>query len=194
MGLFYASTIRVVMGGCQAALFPAVYVLLCQWLPPSERSQLLAFPSAFSRFGTIVMYLTVPPILASYGWETVFYVCGFATLAWSFLFLVLVSNSPDQSNWLSKRERLYIETHMEPRLDSRSPARDTKLAGGSELELAKRASVDWIRLVSNKPIWFLTLVMFASEWSNMLLLIKLTSFLGGAMKMDLTEVSCCGCC
>lgn len=185
------------MGASQAPLFPAVYVLLCEWLPKDERSKWLPYPSAFSRFGAIIMYLVLPLILRVYGWEAVYYVCGTATLLWSVLFVIFGSNSPEQSYWISKQELSFIESQIEPKLNNNSTTSVTQqqrnnimTASGFTIneEKDKKPSVSFITMAKNKAILILSLVMFTSEWSNLLLLIKLPDFLKSALKMELEEI------
>ena len=182
------------MGACQGALFPAVYVLLCEWLPPKERSKWLPYPSAFSRFGTIVMNLSVPFIMLNYDWETVFYVSGVITLMWCVLFVIFGSNSPSQSYWISKEELMFIESRMEPRVGTLTQQPTSMTASGftineSANETLSRPSVSWFKIATNKALLILSFVMFTSEWSNMLLLVKLPGFLKPVLRMDLVEVS-----
>lgn len=193
LSVILASIIRIALGGFQAGLFPACYVLLCEWLPKDERSKWLAWPSAFSRVGTIVMNLMVPYVLENHGWEGVFYLSGGVTLAWSVVFFVLAANSPNQSYWISKAELVYIESHMEPRVGTLKKAADVTGSGFTINESAsdalKKPSLSWRRLVFSKPVIVLSFVMFTSEWSNMLLLLKLAGFLSQALKFDIVEVS-----
>lgn len=197
--IYYAYAVRFILGASQGALFPAVYVFLCEWLPRSERSKWLPVPSAFSRIGTIVMNLILPIILINYNWESVFYVSGAAALLWCIVFITFASNSPQQSYWISKQELMYIESHMEPRVGTLSVVQQqtstTSVTGSgfSINEPAKKSlskpSVSWKKIATNKAILILSLVMFTSEWSNMLLLVKLPGFLGPVLKLDLVEVN-----
>lgn len=191
-----AQLVRLIMGACQGALFPVCYVFLCEWLPRNERSSWLPFPSAFSRIGTIVMNLILPIIIKNYDWETVFYVSGIVTLTWCVVFLVFGSNSPSQSYWISKQELIYIESHMEPRIGTLNKQSDVSASGFTINEPAveqqqqslSKPSIDWMKILTNRPILILSLVMFLSDWSNFILLVKLPGFLIPALEMDLVEV------
>lgn len=181
------------MGATQGALFPAVYVLFCEWLPKDERSKWLPYPSAFSRFGAIIMNLVIPIILLDYGWEAVYYVCGTATLIWCILFIIFGSNSPEQSYWISKQELIFIHSQMESKkLDSiRQQRNDIMTASGftiNEEKADKKPSVSLVKMAKNKAILILSLVMFTSEWSNVLLLVKLPDFLKSALSMETKEI------
>lgn len=192
----YAFVARFIMGVSQGALFPAVYVFLCEWLPRDERSKWLPVPSAFSRIGTIVMNQALPIILINYGWESVFYVSGGAALVWCIVFIIFASDSPQQSRWISTAELTHIESCMDPPANPASiapqQAKSVTASGFSINEAAEKSlstpSVSWTKIVTNKAILMLSLVMFTSEWSNMLLLVKLPGFLGSVLKLDLVEV------
>lgn len=187
LSVYAASLMRIVLGFFQAGIFPACYVLLCEWLPKEELSRYLTWPSAFSRVGTIVMNLLIPMIIFNLNWEWVFYISGGTTLAWTIFFMVFGSNSPNQSHWISKGELIYVESRMEPRVGTQSGS------GGADFSITQmplaKPAISWKKIATNRALLLMSLVMFTSEWSNMLLLIKLPGFLGSALKMDLGEIS-----
>ena len=199
--IVFAYIVRVVIGLSQGGLFPAVYVLLCKWLPKKERSSWLAVPSAFGRFGTIAMNLIVPILYRKFGWEMVFYFSGFVTLFWGLVFLALAADCPQTSRWISQKELMFIEARMEPQLESltKQPV-SLKTASGFTIdeqstEQITGTSTNWLKMITNKPLLVLALVMFTSEWCNVLLLVKLPGFLLSipVFDMNLEEVSNCGC-
>jgi MFS family permease len=202
--------IRVLMGASQAGLFPASYVLLCNWLPESERSSWLAVPSAMGRLGTIAMNLVVPIIMFHYNWEWVFYASGLVTLAWTLLMLVFGADRPASSWWLSREEFIHIHTRIGPEQQSTVGAKQstdnnelgaswpTLSLDGSTTTLDKSAkrptgkpakpTIDWLKMLTSRAVIIMTVVMFSSEWSNMLLLVTLPCFLGPALGMSLDEI------
>lgn len=187
--IIYVYISRVIMGASQGVLFPASYVFLCEWLPQNERSKWLSIPSTFGRFGTILMYLVVPSILHHYSWEYVFYLSGAVTLGWSLIFIIFASNKPSSSYWISDKELIYIESRMEPTLAELNRQTTLSASGFTINEPVVNPKINWLKLILNKPLVILSLVMFTSEWSNMLLLVKLPGFLRPALGMDIDEVS-----
>lgn len=139
------------------------------------------------------MNFVLPVVLRNFDWETVFYASGGVTLIWCITFVVLGSNEPESSWWISKAELLYIEANQESRPAAQQSQQQISASGFTINESAdqvhKAAPVDWHKIVTNKGIMVLTLVMFSSEWANMILLIKLPGFLGPVLKMDVAEVS-----
>lgn len=184
----FAYIIRIIMGATQGALFPSTYVILCEWLTKSERSTWLPWPSTFSRFGAIAMYLIVPIIMQLYDWEMVFYISGVACLTWVLIFIIFASDCPSQSFWISKKELAHIELNQE--LPAPVKSEPSLTASGFELNAAQcKPQLSWTKVATNKGVYILSLVMFTSEWSNMLLLVKLPGFLGPVFNMDVAEVS-----
>lgn len=194
IGFYLAFSLRVFLGCTQGAMFPAVYVFFCQWLPKKERPKWLPFPSAFSRFGTIAMNTMVPIILDAFGWEAVFYFIGGAALVWCGLFLVFASSTPQDNYWISKDELVYIESHMEPQVGTLSQ-RSTVTASGFTINessaAASKPPISWKKIFTNKAVLVMSLVMFSAEWSNAILLITLPKFLGkkGAFNMECQEIA-----
>lgn len=196
----YVYILRIIMGACQSSLFASSYILIGDWMPTNERAKWLPYPATFSRIGTIVMNIVIPPILYKLGWPYVFYFCGAATLVWALVFLVFGSRSPLDSFWISEFEREYIESHKkdatvdcsQASLDKEQPSKTVTASNytlNEPSQKLKPIKLSWTKLVLNRPIFMLSMVMFASEWSNMLTLIKLPGFLGLALKFSLEEVS-----
>lgn len=48
-------------------------------------------------------------LIAAFGWESVFYVTGLISLAWSILWMVLIYDSPAEHPRISDEERRFIE-------------------------------------------------------------------------------------
>jgi len=194
---------RFAMGVFQAGLFPSAYVLLCQWLPKQERSKWLPVTGTASRIGMIFMNFIVPVIVKEFDWEMVFYFSGLITLVWTLAFAVIASNSPSSSCWISQREQLYIESRLEKQSSpgaqslakmSSPQSRATSLASlNQQLVIEEKLPpISWRRLLTNRAMIIMTCAMFAAEWSNLLLLIKLPGFLSSALKMEISEIGLWG--
>lgn len=190
--MVFAFLIRVLLGATQGAMFPAIYVFFCQWLPKNERPKWLPFPSAFSRFGTIAMMLIVPLILEKCTWEAVFYATGGAALIWCIIFIVFASSTPQTNYWISSEELAYIESHMEPKTQDLTKSSIVTASGFSINESSsqanKKPSINWFKMLTNKAVLVMALVMFTAEWSNAILLIKLPDYLESVFGMSTKEI------
>lgn len=174
---------RFIMGVLQSGVFPASYVLLSDWLPPIERSKWLPIPSAASRVGMIVISMLCNTIITHYNWQTVFYFSALATLIWTTVWFIVGSSRPRDNLFIGRKELLYIETNLKARTVLKEP--NTQL-GVNEKVFKK--PVDWMKLIKSPSVWIMTLVMFGSEWSNMLLFMLMPRFFSGPLKLDLGEV------
>lgn len=102
--------LRLVMGACEGAMYPAVLRLMAHWIPEDERSW--AGSLAFSGFpvGTIVgMAASGAMIQRSHiGWPIVFYFYGGLGLIIYLLHCVLCYDSPDIHPFICKSEASYL--------------------------------------------------------------------------------------
>lgn len=191
-GFELAFAIRVILGATQGAMFPAVYVMFCEWLPKKERPKFLTFPSTFSRIGTIMMNLIVPIILKHLAWEWVFYISGGSALIWSVLFIVFASSVPQDNYWLSKAELAYIESHSGHKIESLAHNPTISASGftinESAAEAKTRPAINWFKVLTNRSVLIMSVVMFTAEWSNSILLILLPKFLGPVFEMSCSEI------
>lgn len=191
--------LRLLMGVSQAGLFPAMYVLYSRWLPASERSYLLPVPSALSRFGIIALNFVVPYVMSLYGWPMVFMLSGAITIAWATMLLVFASSRPGSNRWLPTNELLYINTRMKseaastaklaPMISTSSSINDICFEPEPASKSTPSNSIDWLKLMLNRPVAMLIVVMLSSEWSNLMLIVQLPTFLKQGLQMNLAEVS-----
>ncbi len=63
--------------------------------------------------GTVISIPTAGLIAGSLGWESVFYIHGGLALIWCVLWVILVSDCPDEHKWISEEEKEFIAgSHM----------------------------------------------------------------------------------
>ena len=163
--------IRGLMGICQAALFPACYVLYAQWLPPLERSQALPILCVGAYVGSIVAststgYFSEQPSL---GWEMGFYMPAALCAIWSLLWLWMGTSEPRQHSSISLEELEYIESKLE--------IKRTSMNGGGESGSSSRKDIDWMKLLKSQHIWAMMVAFFASNWSFSIVLLLLPDYL-----------------
>lgn len=84
--------VRVVMGGAESVVLPAVQRILANWVPPDKKS--LAVASVLSGFqlGTVCAYLLSPLVIDRFdGWRGMFYLYGSVGILWLIPWLLFVS-------------------------------------------------------------------------------------------------------
>ena len=86
-------------------------VLIANWAPEEERSTLSSIIYGGTSLGTVLSIPTTGLLASIWGWESVFYVHGGLAVFWLILWATLVSDSPDQNNFVSEDEKKFIADH-----------------------------------------------------------------------------------
>ncbi|KAL0478182.1 anion transporter [Acrasis kona] len=120
---------RIGLGLGEAVNFPAVNHLTGIWIPKSERTRQSTITSTGLELGTLLALLLSPVISNSIGWEWSFYIYGGLGIIWSFVYLIITSDTPQDNTFISAYERHYIETSIkneESILDEKPVDKDAK--------------------------------------------------------------------
>lgn len=178
------SLIRLLMGVCQAALYPACYVLYAEWLPPIERSQALPVLCVGAYVGSIITssltgYFSEQPNL---GWEYSFYTPGVICALWTLAWILFASNRPREHPTISIEELAYIESKMEVLRYNQMEAGETELrsgagSGGASGSFSSRPQIGWLKLFRSRSIWAMMVAFFASNWSFNVVLLLMPTYL-----------------
>jgi len=110
---YYLVAIRVLMGICEGATFPALTSMMARWAPLSERSSMTTLIMAGSQVGTIFGFFVSGLLIDWVGWEATFYIQGGSTFVWLALWLVFVFDSPDTHPFISEEEKSYIKSQTQ---------------------------------------------------------------------------------
>ena len=121
--------------------FPSLHTMVSKWVPEDERSAFISFAYVGGTFGSVITNPICGLIIAHLGWEVtlstapafssvvtfqaVFYVTGGISAGWCLLWLLVVSDSPEQSKLITSQERDYILEKRE--YDSESDEDDVPL-------------------------------------------------------------------
>ena len=70
-----------------------------QWVPETEKSAFNSFAISGGTFGSIITNPMCGQIIASLGWEAVFYITGSIGLVWCVVWVLLARDSPEVSRW-----------------------------------------------------------------------------------------------
>merc|ERR1712135_74593 len=160
--------LRAITGLFQGVHFPSTSSLLTKRIPPEDRSFFWGVISASSGVGTLTMGSLGSALLDNYGWQSLFYFCGFVGLSWVafvWFYLLQLQNSsltsvllpmffPEgRSNKLSSssksllhRPLLTAELHIaayrtaEPKLGTRRPRGGIQYQPNSLLEACPMSS------------------------------------------------------
>lgn len=159
--------IRLLMGVCQAALFPACYTILTNWLPIRERQLALPVMNLSAYFGSILAMIETSYFMTSpqFGWPYAFYLPALLCLMWSCVWIFLGTSKPEEHSCITKRELEYIETH-------KGDVKSTTNA------------LDWCKLFKSTQVWAVIVAFFGSNWSFNLMLQMLPSYLSYYQGID----------
>jgi ACS family sodium-dependent inorganic phosphate cotransporter len=156
---------RIAMGMGEAASFPAIYNLFARWLPPTERTRAVAFNLTGIALGTIFALSTTGWLVATQGWQSVFYVFGGAGMVFAIGWF-----------WLA---------HARPSAHPSISAAERALLAPVEAETGERGDhVPWGRLLSHSAVWALVFNHFCSNWTLYLMLTWLPSYFRDAQHLS----------
>ncbi len=162
-GLPFLIAVRVAMGVAEAATFPAVIGLFARWLPSTERSRAVALQLGGIPIGTIVGLSAAGGVIATWGWEAMFWLFGAGGLVFAGLWFVIVHEAPGRHPRIGAGERDLLA------------AREAATTPGP---------VPWRTLLSKRPVWAIIISHFCSNWTLYLMLTWMPSYLHDVQHLD----------
>ncbi|KAK3919329.1 Vesicular glutamate transporter 2.2 [Frankliniella fusca] len=126
--------VRFLQGLVAGFAWPSMHYMTAQWIPPNERSK---FVTAYlgSSVGAALTFPLCGQLIHTWGWESVFYVCGALGVAWYVLWLALVFDSPAKHPRISPEELTYI----------------TESLGKSVSQ--KKIATPWRAILTSRAVW-----------------------------------------
>ena len=131
---FYAA--RVLLGVAEAGFFPGIVLFLTYWIPASERARtgalfMMAAPVA------IIVGAPISELLLSLdgrgglaGWQWLFVGEGFPAVVLGFLALRVLTDRPEEAQWLPTREREWLSRTMAAERAGRASQGHASVLGG----------------------------------------------------------------
>lgn len=155
------------MGLGEGVTYPAINVLLSQWIPPDEKSRISSFVYAGQLLGTIYANSVSGIILQhSDDWSSVFYLIGGTSAIWYFLWLALCYNNPREHPFISKFERNYLNEQL------------------SEHTHKKPPPTPWKHVLKSKPLWAAIIAMLGFNWSLLTIVTDLPKYMSSVLKFS----------
>jgi len=140
--------LRLAVGLAEGANYPCQMELISKWIPRDERSRAWSTVISGESIGTILALVGGPFVAHSYGWQSVFWVSGGASLVWLMLFVALTSSLPSIHPRITAEELTYIQEHRpQPR------ARRARVVTGSPVA-QRHQSIPWYDILTNKHVLF----------------------------------------
>jgi len=131
---FYAA--RIVLGVAEAGFFPGVVLYLTYWIPASERARTGALFMMAAPIAIIVgaplseMLLALDGRGGLSGWQWLFLGEGFPAVVLGFLALRVLTDRPEQAQWLPPREREWLARTMAAERAGRASQGHASVLGG----------------------------------------------------------------
>src|SRR5262245_3785090 len=176
---------RVLVGVGEGGAFPTATRAFTWWLPVRERGFAQGITHSFARLGGAVTPPIVLAIVARYGWRESFIVLGAVSLAWTALWLITFTNTPEEHRWVTEEEVTAIRGsssemdigssargHAEPKpvKPRRGISEETRRRWGpaasgkkADAALAEPHTTPWRQII--RRMWLVTVVDFCYGWS-----------------------------
>ncbi|XP_065162251.1 sialin-like [Atheta coriaria] len=107
----YLIFVRILQGFVTGFSWPSMHNMTARWIPPNERSK---FVTAYlgSSLGAGLTFPMCGYIIANYGWELVFHVCGIIGCVWYVFWHLLVFDTPAEHPRISNSEKEFIQKSL----------------------------------------------------------------------------------
>ncbi|RVW05686.1 MFS transporter [Rhodococcus xishaensis] len=137
--------LRIFLGAGEAPCFPAATRIASRWLPIQERGKALALIGGVAVSGSLLVGGPIlTQLIAFTGWKGMFVILGIAGVAWVFVALPWLKNSPSEASFVSDDELRYI--------------REGQVEGE---ETGHESKADWGKVIRNRNLWVVGLGYFA---------------------------------
>ncbi|WP_373059400.1 MFS transporter [Zunongwangia sp. H14] len=104
--------IRFLLGAVEAAVWPALIILLSRWFTSPERSKANTFLILGNPITLIWMSVLSGYLIDSVGWRGMFIIEGAPAVIWAFCWWFLVDDKPNNAKWMSKSEKVKFENQL----------------------------------------------------------------------------------
>ncbi len=93
---------RFLLGVAESLIFPAMLILLTNWFTREERSRANTILILGNPITVLWMSAATGYLIRSVGWQMAFVLEGIPSVAWAFVWLLVVRDLPGQVSWLSR--------------------------------------------------------------------------------------------
>ncbi|CDW52218.1 inorganic phosphate cotransporter [Trichuris trichiura] len=162
----------------QGAVVPAVGALMSKWIPPTERSSVIAMYTAGNQISNVIgmplnAFLCQQRQLFG-GWPSIFYLCSLLGLIVGFLWLAVVTDSPDKSYWMTEREIAMIDRSLKSHRSS------------TKLNVPLR-QLPWRKLLFSWPLISVNINCFTYQFVSTMLSTYLPIYFKEAMHLNIRQ-------
>lgn len=161
---------RAILGFMLGATWPAMHPMAAHWIPPMERSKFISNMMA-SSLGAAITLPFCGYLIATLGWESVFYVTGAVGLVWSITWFFVVYDTPSAHPRITPEERQYIEESI-----------------GSGTTKSKTAlAVPWKNIFTSPPVWAIIITHATSVFGYFTVVNQLPTYMKYILAFNIKE-------
>lgn len=107
--------IRVLLGCSQGLMYPAIQLLLLEWIPKDSRFRVTSFLHTCPLFAAAVGYVSSGYLISYFkDWETIFSVWGALGIGWYCLYFVTCHSKPSKHPFITLGEKQFLENNTGP--------------------------------------------------------------------------------
>ncbi|XP_046663298.1 putative inorganic phosphate cotransporter isoform X2 [Homalodisca vitripennis] len=171
-GPWWLIVTRFIEGLGEGTTFPALNVLLAQWVPPMERGKLGALVFAGNQIGTVVSSTLTGLMLQHFegGWPLVFYFFGALGCLWYIIFCFTCYNDPASHPHISTEEREYLSETI-----------------GCLKRRENLAPTPWKAMALSIPLWGLILGQIGHDWALFTIQTDLPKYMKSVMHFTVAQ-------
>ncbi len=104
--------LRFLLGVTEGGMLPVVLTMVSNWFPEKELGRANAFVMMFAPLGGLLTAPVSGAILSWLNWHWLFYLEGVLSLLVLILWWHLISDRPEQAQWLPEAEKVYLVTQL----------------------------------------------------------------------------------
>lgn len=161
--------LRAVLGFFLGASWPAIHPLTAVWIPPMDRSKFIANMMASSLGAAIAMPIC-GFLIATIGWQSVFYFTGGLALLWSVIWFLVVFETPATHPRITAEERNEIESAINAGVKHKKPT-----------------YVPWKSIFTSAPVWAIILTHGASVFGFFTVVNQLPTYMKYILNFNIKE-------
>lgn len=162
--------VRVILGLSSGVVLPSGNSIIGRWAPLFEKSKLTSFACLGVAFGIVISFITSGYLCKhgfDNGWGSIFYLTGGFTVFWAIAWFLIVHDTPDKNQWISKEELNYIKSNI-------------------QFDTSKRtAVVPWCRIATNPAFLAILVAHFCVNWVLYALVTSIPIFMKTVLRYDI---------
>ena len=104
---------RLLLGVAESLILPAMLILLSGWFTRAERSRANAILVLGNPVTVLWMSAVTGYLIRAVGWQMTFVLEGIPSVAWAFVWVLVVRDRPSQARWMSEECRVHLERELD---------------------------------------------------------------------------------